>query len=96
MGQCFAVEQLLFEARRDPATARALREQPRELALARGVDPVIADALAEGELGRLLEVGVNPLLLYLSMLEMGMSREEYYDRLGGGPSATKSPSGAER
>jgi len=96
VGRCFAVEQLLFDARRDPGIARALRERPRELALARGVDPATADALADGALGRLLELGVNPLLLYLSMLETGMSREEYYGRLGGGPSAASEPSGASR
>jgi hypothetical protein len=82
MSGCFALEQLLFEARRDPALARSLRERPVAVACARGVDPNAAQALAEGAVDRLLALGVNPLLLYLSMIEMGMSREDYYARLG--------------
>jgi hypothetical protein len=82
MPGCFAVEQLLFEARRDPELARSLRERPGVVTKARGLDEDAAQALAEGAVDRLLALGVNPLLLYLSMIEMGMPREDYYARLG--------------
>jgi hypothetical protein len=87
MTEPFELEQLLWDLRHDARVVAALRRDPVETMRAYRLSHDEIDALLARDFGRLLSLGVAPMLLYFGALEMGVSREEYYAALAAQTSA---------
>jgi hypothetical protein len=83
MTEPFELEQLLWDLRHDAHVVAAVRRDPVETMRAYGLSREEIDALLTRDFGRLLSLGVAPMLLYFGALEMGVSRDEYYAALAG-------------
>ena len=81
MTEPFELEQLLWDLRHDSRVVAAVRRDPVETMRAYGLSHDDIDALLALDFGRLLSLGVAPMLLYFGALEMGVSRDEYYAAL---------------
>jgi hypothetical protein len=90
----FELHRLLWDLRRDPAVAMAWEEAPAGVLRRYDLDAEEVDAVVRRDFPALLDLGVSPMLLYFGALEMGVSRDAYYEALGrpplhgrGGPDA---------
>jgi hypothetical protein len=80
----YAVHKLLWDVRRDPATARRFRDTPDEVLDEYSITDDERESMRTLDLKRLYDAGANPYLLYFCALQLGVPRQEYYDRIRGG------------
>lgn len=80
--ELYPVESLLWHVRHDPGLADQLRAGPAAVLDRFGVVGADREALAALDLRALYDRGANPYLLYFCALQLGISRQDYYRRLG--------------
>lgn len=80
--ELYPVESLLWHVRHDPGLADQLRADPGAVLDRFGVVGGDRVALAALDLRFLYDRGANPYLLYFCALQLGISRQDYYQRLG--------------
>jgi hypothetical protein len=79
----YAVQKLLWDIRRNPMLAQRFHDDPDAVVDDYGITGDERDAMRTLDLGRLYEAGVNPYLLYFCALQLGVPRQEYYERIRG-------------
>lgn len=77
----YAVHKLLWDVRRDPATARRFHDTPDEVLDEYSITGEERESMRTLDLKRLYDVGANPYLLYFCALQLGVPRQEYYDHI---------------
>lgn len=79
----YAVQKLLWDVRRDPSVAQRFRDAPDDVLDQYAIIGPERDAMRTLDLKRLYDAGANPYLLYFCALQLGVPRQEYYDRIRG-------------
>lgn len=82
MPECYQVEKILWDLRHDESVISRLASNPSETLKSYGLTQEEQDAMLRQDFRKLIELGVNPILLYFGALEMGIARNEYYKKLG--------------
>jgi hypothetical protein len=80
----YSVQKLLWDVRRDPTVARRFHDTPDEVLDEYAITGAERDAMRTLDLKRLYDAGANPYLLYFCAIQLGIPRQEYYDRIRGG------------
>lgn len=81
MSECYQVEKVLWDLRHDSAMVSRLADDAVETLRSYGLTQEEQDAMIGQDFQRLIQLGVNPILLYFGALEMGVPRSEYYAKL---------------
>lgn len=79
----YVVQKLLWDVRRDPSLAQRFRDRPDEVVDEYSITGQDRDAMRTFDLKRLYDGGANPYLLYFCALQLGVPRQEYYERIRG-------------
>jgi len=79
----YALQKLLWDVRRQPATASRYGEDPDEVLDEYGIVGPQRAAMKAFDFKALYDQGANPYLLYFCALQLGVDRQEYYARIRG-------------
>lgn len=77
----YAVERFIYQLKKDKALQQLFKSMPDEALAAGGLADAEAAALKNGDLAKLYEMGVHPLLLAPYSRFMGISRPRYQELL---------------
>lgn len=84
----YAVHKFLFDLRHDSLVAERFRTDPASVASAYALSIQQVDAIAHQRYDELYAMELNPYLLYFGALELGVSRDSYYESIRRGESET--------
>lgn len=79
----YNVQKLLWDVRHDPAVAQRFRGEPDALLDEYDIAGEQRTAMRLLDLKSLYDAGANPYLLYFCALQLGVPRQEYYERIRG-------------
>lgn len=79
----YNVQKLLWDVRRDPSVAERFRREPDAVLDGYGIAGEHRAAMRALDLKALYDAGANPYLLYFCALQLGVPRQEYYERIRG-------------
>lgn len=79
----YNVQKLLWDVRRDPSVAERFKQEPDAVLDHYGIGGEHREAMRTMDLKSLYDAGANPYLLYFCALQLGVPRQEYYDRIRG-------------
>lgn len=85
--ELYPLHKLLWALRHDADAPARFRADPHGTARSYGVPVEQVDALVQGRLRELYDLGPNPYLLYFGAMESGTARDAYYAALRGAPPA---------
>jgi hypothetical protein len=81
----YGLHKLLWELRRDPTLVERFRADPEAVMRSYGLSEEEMQALREKDFRRLYQAGANPYILLFGALNMGIPRQEYYQRIRSQP-----------
>jgi hypothetical protein len=79
----YNVQKLLWDVRRDPVVAQRFRSEPDAVLDSYQITGEHRAAMRTLDLKGLYDAGANPYLLYFCALQLGIPRQEYYERIRG-------------
>lgn len=79
----YNVQKLLWDVRHDPSLAQRFQREPDPVLDGYGIVGEHRAAMGAMDLKALYDAGANPYLLYFCALQLGVPRQEYYERIRG-------------
>jgi hypothetical protein len=80
----YAVQKLLWDIRRNPSLALRFQGEPDRVLDEYSISGDQREAMRTLDLKALYDAGANPYLLYFCALQLGVPRQDYYERIRGG------------